>query len=155
MRRKSILFAATLILSASIYAMGHSEMNDGRENMGNGRPVNMESAEKCSDFKDKLSKLTEDQKNEIEKVLKKYGVEKKKIMVEMKEKDIVIEKLLIEEKIDWTKVEKALTDASAVHVKMRLIQLKEQKEISTITGEEMFGEIGRREKGPKMMPERF
>lgn len=155
MRRKSILFAATLILSASIYAMGHSEMNDGRENMGNGRPVNMESAEKCPDFKDKLSKLTEDQKNEIEKVLKKYGVEKKKIIVEMKEKDIVIEKLLIEEKIDWTKVEKALTDASAVHVKMRLIQLKEQKEISTITGEEMFVEMGRREKGPKMMPERF
>ena len=51
-------------------------------------------------------------------------------MIEIREKEIAVDKLMIEEKIDWAKVEKVLTETAVSHSKMRLIQMKEQKEIS-------------------------
>lgn len=146
MKRKSILLAATLILSASIYAMDNQSMKGfGPEGNNSKREMRME----CLDFQNKLTKLTDEQKNEIEKILKKYSPDKKKVMIDIREKEVVVDKLMIEEKIEWTKVEKALTEVAVSHSKMRLIQMKEQKEISQVTGEEMFGgDRGRR--GPMM-----
>ena len=151
MKRKSMLLAATLILSAAVYAMENQNMKGfGAEGNNGKREMRME----CVDFQNKFTKLTDEQKSEIEKILKKYSPDKKKIMIEIREKEIAVDKLMIEEKIDWAKVEKALTETAVSHSKMRLIQMKEQKEISQVTGEEMFGrmeDIGRR--GP-MMEER-
>lgn len=146
MNRKIALLASALVLSASLFAMG-GNMKGGNEDSLTEKSTKSECQNKGEHFKHKFANLTDEQKKEVEKIIDKYSSDRNKIKIEIREKEIVVDKLMLEDKVDWTKVEKAVTDVSASHAKLRVLKLKERKEISQITGEKIsfgFNKHGKR-----------
>jgi Spy/CpxP family protein refolding chaperone len=145
MNRKIALLASALLLSASLFAMGGNSEFKGEKSTQSECRERGNRGEKGERFKHKFDKLSEEQKKEVEKVFKKYSADKNKVKIEIREKEIVVDKLMLDDKIDWAKVEKAVTDVSASRAKIRVIKLKERKEISQITGEEFSCGMEKRE----------
>ncbi len=136
MNRKTILLTATLLISASLFSMSeYKAEKDGRQHKNSGEnSICLERESKNNKF----DYLTPEKKTEVENILKKYSSDRKKIFIEVQEKEIAIDKLLIEEKIDWNKVEKAVTELSTVKSKLKVLNLKQKFEISQITGDDFF-----------------
>ena len=118
------------VVSASVMAM-----NKGDDN----RFQNFKQNGKCEEFNKNdcfqpNSNITEEQRVQIDKIMKKYFIEMKKLKIENAEKKLVIDKLLLDENPDWAKIQKALEDESSTKVKIKMLRLKINFEIKSATG---------------------
>lgn len=82
--------------------------------------------------------LNDKQKNDIEIIKDKYEKQAKNIKLNEQEKMILIEKELNAEKIDWKNVEKIAKEKAMEKTQLELLNYKERKEISSITGFDMM-----------------
>ncbi|OQY09936.1 MAG: hypothetical protein B6I28_02060 [Fusobacteriia bacterium 4572_132] len=86
------------------------------------------------------SDLTEEQKAKLEKVEKlraKKRDEGRKTNLEIKEKNIAIQKEMLEDNVDWSKVEKIQKEIEKLKTEQKIIRLKEKKEIEKILGDDI------------------
>jgi len=85
--------------------------------------------------------LTDEQKEKLEKVRKlRDGIREdgKKNHLNIVEKNIGIQKEMLEDKVDWTKVEKIQKEIEVLKTEEKMIRLKARKEIEEILGEDKF-----------------
>lgn len=81
-----------------------------------------------------MQNLLMNKKKEITSIRAKYISDIEKLRLSVQEKRIAVEKLLLEEKIDWSKVEKAVQEEYAVKTQLKMIHLKMRTEIKTKIG---------------------
>ena len=142
MKKTILLIAAMLLISVSVFSMGMK--NSEKEEKGsNYQGQCIEKSERGDHFKKRFENLTPEKKAEVEKIQKKYETDEKKLALEIKEKNIAVDKLLLEEKVDWTKVEKAVNDVSASKAKFRVLHLKKRTEMKQVLGDDFFGGFGK------------
>ena len=134
MKKVVMVLSILAILSAPAFAFGN---RDGHGKMG-GSYYSAEENGGCKGFESN-TKLTDEQKKEISSIRAKYISDIEKLRLSAQEKRIAVEKLLLEEKIDWNKVEKAVQDESAVRVQLKMIHLKMRTEIKAKTGVDFPG----------------
>lgn len=78
--------------------------------------------------------LNEDQKAELNTLRDKAYAERQKYANEIQMKKLEVERLVIEDEVDWNKVEKLNGEIAELQAEMRTESLKYRKEASDITG---------------------
>lgn len=85
--------------------------------------------------------LTDAQKVKLEKVMKlryENREDGRKSNLEIKEKNIQIQKEMLEENVNWSTVKKIQSEIEALKTDQKIIRLKSRKEIEEILGEDLF-----------------
>lgn len=124
---KKILLIGTIISS---FAFANSSMM----NMGNGNSSMNMTNMKTSTFTTKNISLTEAQQKELDSIKDacKKAIAPLKLIVE--EKDLAIKKELLNDKLDWAKIEVILKEKTNTNAQIELIMLKTNNEIKTKFG---------------------
>ena len=129
MKKVVMVLSILAVLSSPAFAFGNKE---GHGKIG-GSYYSMEENCRGNGFEFN-AKLTDEQKKEITSIRAKYISDIEKLRLSVQEKRIAVEKLLLEEKIDWSKVEKAVQEEYAVKTQLKMIHLKMRTEIKTKIG---------------------
>lgn len=113
---KKLLMVGMLIISAGAFAaphhteqqgmgMGQGMMMDNCQMTGNGKGAQM--------YNNMMSNLTPEQKKEMQKE-----------MVQIQEKRLEVKKAMLEDKVDWTKVEKLNKEIGEIQAKHKTQMMK-------------------------------
>ena len=112
-----------LIISNLMFAEEFSNKNDLK---GSGNEISM----------GQESNLTDSQKKDLQTIIAKHHKLMEPLMLTMEEKDLVIKKELLADKINWNKVESILKEKAVIEGQVEMHMLKNKMEI-----QEKFGNI--------------
>lgn len=146
--KKIILVIAFAVMSLGVFAYGGNENGQGRTE-GKEKFAEKRIERRYEARKEMLEKLTDEQKKELEKTRVKFKKEKQLKALEMKEKDIEIKKLLLEENVNWNKIENAIKDKNDKKSEMELYVLKHKFLMKEKFGIDIPFEYGRDKKQSK------
>lgn len=135
---KNKVIIGVLMLSALSFGAMKDGENSGKEKLG--RKEKREQSEKM------MSKLSEAQREEFTELMENKKKESHAKRLDIKEKEIVLEKELAKDQIDWESVEKTNKEISMMKGEMILENLKFRDEVEKKYGIKMKHNMGRREK---------
>lgn len=115
--KKLLIFTMTVLMGIGVYAFGP----------GN---IDPESLKKVG--------VSEENIKIVEKIVESKRVEFKKSMIEVKQKDLELDKILLEENVNWTDVEKLVKELYNLKAEHRLELLKTKKEIEKYITPEQY-----------------
>lgn len=131
--KKSIILG-TMLLSTVAFAKGYNQNNENANYQNYGRMAN------------KYANLSEEQIAKLQSLRAEHFKETQDEILEIEGLGLEIEKLLIEENVDWKAVELKINEAGEVEVSLEMEKLQNREEVKDILGDDaaMLG-LGRKE----------
>jgi hypothetical protein len=119
---KKLLVAGLLVVSVAVFSRGYDIYSHMYNSQRNEIRINQN--------------VTPEQSEKLDILKKEVYNNRRSHMVEIQTKNLEVQRMMLEEKIDWKKIEKINGELADIHAKMRTESMKFHKQASDIIGYE-------------------
>ncbi|MGM0508639.1 MAG: hypothetical protein ACQERZ_05675 [Fusobacteriota bacterium] len=135
---KKLLVGMLMLISVGVFAHGVRGNFDGQRQSN--KNFSQRGTMRREDFdqrpNQRYEELTEKQQEELEELRKKIRDANDELILDLKSNNLEIQRLMIEDEINWIKVEKLLEEKAELEIKLELSRLKHREEVKEIIGED-------------------